>query len=80
MQKLQCVQDGSSTIANISSKTRASTGHNATQAAQPKQRSLSTTNIELSCLATLLRGGVSSQLCPPTPLFPLQLLFCNRFL
>jgi len=61
MQKLQCVQDGSSTIAKISSNTRASTGHNATHAAQPKQRSLSTTNIELTCLGTLLRGGDGSQ-------------------
>ena len=54
MQKLQWVQDGSSTIANKSSSTNALTGQRDTQAAQPKQRSLSTTKIEFGSLAMTL--------------------------
>lgn len=67
-------------MAKISSKTRASTGHNDTHAAQPKQRSLSTLKIELTCLGMPRRGGAGSQFCPPTPLFPLQNYFVIDFI
>tara|TARA_B100001175_G_scaffold16104_1_gene12228 strand:+ start:607 stop:891 length:285 start_codon:yes stop_codon:yes gene_type:complete len=67
------VQDGSSTIANRSSSTNAFTGHKETQAAQPKQRELSTTNTESGILATPLGRGSISEHIPRTPIFPLQL-------
>ena len=56
MHSLQCVQVGSSTIASRSSRCSASTGHNATQAAQPKHRSSSTSKMRFGSLAMVPDG------------------------
>ena len=57
MQCSQCVHSNSSTTANLSSRKRAFTGHSATHAAQPKQRSSSTWKIWFSILPIVVRGN-----------------------
>ena len=71
IQRLQWVQVGSSTKTKISIKVKALTGHKATQAAQPKHRSSSTTKLCCSSLAMVVGRGSISQ-TSPTPSFPLE--------
>jgi hypothetical protein len=72
MQSSQWVHVGSSTITRSSSKIKASTGHNAMQAAQPKQRVSSTTNSVSGIRATCSRRDTALSMMLPTPIFPLE--------